>query len=153
MISEATFQSSLTFIQFMIIRNGFGVPSCPASRANWNLPNTLLVLCTTSPSNRSMTSSDHARCWSLSNAFASAFKELHPIPPFKATAKPGEFLEALFTIILTCGVVPAGPRQPNPSTPRYLQLRSQVLIGMPRILGWQVLRRATELADYNLRKA
>ena len=32
--------------------------------------------------------------WSLSNAFTSAFKELEPIPQFKATAKLGEFLEA-----------------------------------------------------------
>jgi hypothetical protein len=30
MISEATFQALPTFIQFMIIRNGLGVPSCPA---------------------------------------------------------------------------------------------------------------------------
>jgi hypothetical protein len=30
--------------------------------------------------------------WSLSNAFTSAFKELEPIPQFKATAKLGEFL-------------------------------------------------------------
>jgi hypothetical protein len=34
---------------------------------------------------------------SLSNAFASAFKELDPIPQFKATAKLGEFLEARFS--------------------------------------------------------
>jgi hypothetical protein len=32
--------------------------------------------------------------WSLSNAFTSAFKELDPIPQFKATAQLGEFLEA-----------------------------------------------------------
>ena len=32
--------------------------------------------------------------WSLSNAITSAFKELDPIPQFKATAKLGEFLEA-----------------------------------------------------------
>ena len=32
--------------------------------------------------------------WSLSNAFTSAFKELDPIPQFKATAKFGAFLEA-----------------------------------------------------------
>ena len=32
--------------------------------------------------------------WSLSNAFTSAFKELDPIPQFKATAKLGAFLEA-----------------------------------------------------------
>lgn len=31
--------------------------------------------------------------WSLSNAFTSAFKELDPIPQFKATAKLAEFLE------------------------------------------------------------
>src|SRR3970040_1479537 len=30
--------------------------------------------------------------WSLSNAFTSAFKELDPIPQFKATAKLGGFL-------------------------------------------------------------
>ena len=34
--------------------------------------------------------------WSLSNAFTSAFKELEPIPQFKATAKLGEFLETQF---------------------------------------------------------
>jgi hypothetical protein len=35
--------------------------------------------------------------WSLSNAFTSAFKELEPIPQFKATAKLGEFLDARLT--------------------------------------------------------
>jgi len=35
--------------------------------------------------------------WSLSNAFTSALKELDPIPQFRATAKFGEFLEALFS--------------------------------------------------------
>jgi hypothetical protein len=35
--------------------------------------------------------------WSLSNAFTSAFKELDPIPQFKATAKLGEFLETPFS--------------------------------------------------------
>jgi hypothetical protein len=34
--------------------------------------------------------------WSLSNAFTSSFKELEPIPQFKATAKLGEFLEGRF---------------------------------------------------------
>src|SRR5437867_10147725 len=33
--------------------------------------------------------------WSLSNAFTSAFKELDPIPQFKATAKLGARLEAI----------------------------------------------------------
>ena len=32
--------------------------------------------------------------WSLSNAFTSAFKELEPIPQFKATAKLAGFLQA-----------------------------------------------------------
>jgi hypothetical protein len=35
--------------------------------------------------------------WSLSNAFTSSFKELDPIPQFKATAKLGEFLESQFS--------------------------------------------------------
>jgi hypothetical protein len=35
--------------------------------------------------------------WSLSNAFTSAFKELDPVPQFKATAKRGEFLEVRFS--------------------------------------------------------
>jgi hypothetical protein len=35
--------------------------------------------------------------WSLSNAFTSAFKELDPIPQFRATAKLGEFLESRFS--------------------------------------------------------
>ncbi len=34
--------------------------------------------------------------WSLSNAFTSAFKELEPIPQFKATAKLGLFVEERF---------------------------------------------------------
>jgi hypothetical protein len=33
--------------------------------------------------------------WSLSNAFTSAFKNLDPVPQFKATAKLGEFLAQL----------------------------------------------------------
>jgi hypothetical protein len=35
--------------------------------------------------------------WSLSNAFTSAFKELDPIPQFKATAELGQFLESRFS--------------------------------------------------------
>jgi hypothetical protein len=35
--------------------------------------------------------------WSLSNAFTSAFKELDPIPQFKATAKLAGFLQSLRT--------------------------------------------------------
>src|SRR6266567_4765347 len=37
--------------------------------------------------------------WSLSNAFTSAFKELEPIPQFKATAKLAGFLQASRMII------------------------------------------------------
>ena len=35
--------------------------------------------------------------WSLSNAFTSAFKELDPIPQFRATATLGGFLELVAT--------------------------------------------------------
>ena len=35
--------------------------------------------------------------WSLSNAFTGAFKELDPIPQFKATAKLASFLESATT--------------------------------------------------------
>src|SRR6202011_1799322 len=35
--------------------------------------------------------------WSLSNACTSAFKELDPIPQFRAIAKLGEFLETRFS--------------------------------------------------------
>ena len=33
--------------------------------------------------------------WSLSNAFTNAFKELEPIPQYKATAKLAGFLQAV----------------------------------------------------------
>jgi len=36
--------------------------------------------------------------WSLSNAFTSAFKDLDPIPQFKATAKLGSFLDTRFKL-------------------------------------------------------
>ena len=35
--------------------------------------------------------------WSLSNAFTSAFKELEPIPQFKATANLSGFLEQRYS--------------------------------------------------------
>jgi hypothetical protein len=35
--------------------------------------------------------------WSLSNAFTSAFKQLEPIPQYKATAKLGEYLKTHFS--------------------------------------------------------
>jgi hypothetical protein len=48
--------------------------------------------------------------WSLSNAFTSAFKELDPIPQFKATAKLGEFPEDRFlTVVLTRGRLRSAP--------------------------------------------
>src|SRR5260370_10867123 len=47
--------------------------------------------------------------WILSNAFTSAFKELDPIPQFRATAKLGEFLEARFSQAFLPSAVPAGP--------------------------------------------
>jgi hypothetical protein len=35
--------------------------------------------------------------WSLANAFTSAFKELEPVPQFRATAKLGQYLDARFS--------------------------------------------------------
>jgi hypothetical protein len=35
--------------------------------------------------------------WSLSNAFTSAFKELEPVPQFRATDKLGQYLDARFS--------------------------------------------------------
>jgi hypothetical protein len=35
--------------------------------------------------------------WSLSNAFTSAFKELEPVPQFRATAKLGQYLDSRFS--------------------------------------------------------
>jgi len=47
--------------------------------------------------------------WSLSNAFTSAFKELDPIPQFKATAEAGRIPGgALLTIVLAGGAVSDG---------------------------------------------
>ena len=48
--------------------------------------------------------------WSLSNAFASSFKELDPIPQFKATAKLGEFLETQFSPSFQLKVVVSADR-------------------------------------------
>ena len=45
--------------------------------------------------------------WSLPNAFTSAFKEVDPIPQFKATSKLGEFLEARFSQSFSANVVSA----------------------------------------------
>jgi hypothetical protein len=53
--------------------------------------------CMTSTSSRSMRSSVHGQSGDSPNAFTSAFKELEPVPQFKATAKLGEFLETRFS--------------------------------------------------------
>ena len=66
-------------------------------KANWKRQTTLPAPC--------MTCTSMSRCeefrprtiWSISNSFTSTFKELEPIPQFKATAKLGEFLEARFS--------------------------------------------------------
>jgi hypothetical protein len=42
--------------------------------------------------------------WSLSNAFTSAFKDLDPIPRFRATAKLGSFLERISSPINDSGL-------------------------------------------------
>jgi hypothetical protein len=63
--------------------------------------------------------------WSLSNAFTSAFKELDPIPQFKATAKLGEFLEARFSQSFWAYRVRPGLRSPyaEPEIERHRLLR------------------------------
>ena len=38
--------------------------------------------------------------WSLSNAFTSAFKELEPIPQYKATAKLAGFLQSVRILVM-----------------------------------------------------
>jgi hypothetical protein len=40
-----------------------------------------------------MKSSSRGPLWSLSNTFTSAFKQLEPIPQYRATAKLAGFLE------------------------------------------------------------
>ncbi len=62
-------------------------------------PSTLPAPCVTSTSSFEPTYEEFRprTIWSLSNAFTSAFKELEPMPQFKATAKLGEFLEARFS--------------------------------------------------------
>jgi len=46
--------------------------------------------------------------WSLSNAFTSAFKELDPVPQFKATAKLGRIPRSpVLTIVVALGAVSA----------------------------------------------
>jgi hypothetical protein len=47
--------------------------------------------------------------WSLSNAFTSAFKDLEPIPQFKAIAKLGEFWRPSSSSCSSTAAVPAGP--------------------------------------------
>ena len=64
-------------------------------RAGWKLQSILPELCMTFTSKYE--EFKPRTIWSLSNAFTSAFKELDPIPQFKATAKLGEFLETRFT--------------------------------------------------------
>src|SRR5262249_56737952 len=63
-------------------------------RANWRLPSILPVLCHDFYFEPKYDEFRPRTIWSLSKAFTSAFKELDPIPQFKATAILGEFMEA-----------------------------------------------------------
>jgi hypothetical protein len=48
--------------------------------------------------------------WRLWNAFTSAFKELEPIPQFKANSDVGRIHgSSVLTVVLTVSTVPAGP--------------------------------------------
>jgi hypothetical protein len=66
-------------------------------RADWKLPNTLPARFHDLYFEPKYEEFKPRTIWSLSNAFTSAFKELDPVPQFKATAKLGEFLEARFS--------------------------------------------------------
>jgi hypothetical protein len=52
--------------------------------------------------------------WSLSNAFTSAFKELEPIPQYKATAKLGGVSAGRPAVITLSGITQYGPDAPAP---------------------------------------
>ena len=64
-------------------------PTRRSSRADWKLQNTWSAAYMTSTSSRSTKNSGRERFGVSPNAFTSAFKELDPIPQFKATAKLG----------------------------------------------------------------
>jgi len=66
-------------------------------RAGSKLQNSLFALCMTCDFEPRYEEFRPRRIWNLSNAFTSAFKELSPIPQFKATAKLGKFLETRFS--------------------------------------------------------
>jgi hypothetical protein len=66
--------------------------------------------------------------WSLSNAFTSAFKELEPIPQYKATAKLARFLQAVrFSPASVCAYA--------------LNFRGQLGPRQSRSLRWEMTRR------------
>lgn len=70
--------------------------------------------------------------WSLSNTFASAFKELDAIPQFKATAKLGEFLETRFSkslCVAAPGRPPLGKRSRESAIPTRANCRPKRPIG------------------------
>jgi len=58
--------------------------------------------------------------WTLSIAFTSAFKELDPIPQFRATGKLGTFLEAVIPN-RRAGVIGATSRLTSRTTPLCLR--------------------------------
>ena len=74
-------------------------PSCSpirrSSRRKLGFPNTWRGECMTCTFSRYTRSSSRGPCGALSNAFTSAFKELEPIPQYKATAKLAGFLQAV----------------------------------------------------------
>jgi hypothetical protein len=89
--------------------------------------------------------------WSLSNAFTSAFKELDPIPQFKATANLGEFLEARFRSRSSPGAVSTAALVPRMSASRSTRARRVATpssVGTPSNIG-----QARELSQRCLRPA
>jgi hypothetical protein len=84
-------KSELTDVNAKVVIYEAFVEGRLEARNSWPGP------CMTCTLSRSTRTSSHGLWWSLSNALTSAFKELEPVPQFKATAKPGEFLEGRFS--------------------------------------------------------
>jgi hypothetical protein len=107
--------------------------STPSTKANNPAPNRLLAMWPLLPPRQVTPSEGLAeRSGVVPNAFTSAFKELEPIPQFKATAKLGEFLEARlsesFYPVRGCVDRPALSRLPIPPPDGLTQAREKVVL-------------------------
>ena len=78
-------------------------------RASWRLQSTWRARCMTCTSSPGTRNSGGVQFGASRTRSTSAFKELDPIPQFKATAKLGEFLESRLSQSFQLAAVPAGP--------------------------------------------